>query len=161
MSICINCNSLLEKNINVCPTCGTLRESKSIPVQKTNFTLLNVLCVLTIIGSFFTIGRALLYEAIAHAADNEEYIRGWIYGLSSVITIIGAVLMKRKEKSGLLTYTIGQSIYILTVIWATSIYSSAGDGFAEITLVISMIFLIPSLFFLGIYWSQSIRSQLK
>lgn len=159
MSNCINCKNLLDVSSKFCPTCGTNQESKSISVQKTGATKLKVLCVLTIIGSFFTIGRALLYEAIAHSTNNDEYIRGWVYGISSIVTIIGAISMLNKKETGLITYTIGQTVYILTVIWATIVYTSMKHGFGGISIIISLMFLIPSIFFLWIYWTQPIRKQ--
>ena len=159
MPNCINCNSVIEGDSNLCLTCNAPPFIKAIPKVKSN--TLKVMCVLTIVGSLFAIARAILYEVIANSHDgNDEYIRGWIYGISSVMTIIGAIWMLQKDKTGLTIYTVGQIIYILTVIWATIIYTNMGNGIAEVALVISMIFLIPSIFFLLIYWTSSIRSQL-
>jgi hypothetical protein len=161
MSICINCKSSLEEKDSFCPTCGFNQVRTSIPIEKTGAMLLRILCVLTILGSFFTIGRAILYEAIANVADNDEYIRGWIYGLSSIVTFIGALLMFNEKRSGLITYSIGQSVYIITVIWATSIYVSVGHGVGQVAFAVSMMFMIPSILFLWMYWTKSIRSQLN
>ena len=55
-------------------------------------TLLIVLCIFTIIGSMFTIGRGVLYELFADLADN-DYVRGWIYAATGIGTLVGAVMM--------------------------------------------------------------------
>ena len=161
MTNCINCKNLLNVSSTICPTCGSDQESKSIPVQKKTSTKLKILCALTILGSIFTIGRALLYEIIAHSTNNDEYIRGWIYGLSSIATIIGAIQMLNKKETGLITYTIGQTVYLLTVIWAASVYVSLMHNDIIFLIIISMTFMIPTIIFLWLYWTQSIRSQLS
>jgi hypothetical protein len=111
-------------------------------------TFLLFLCVLTIIGSFFTILRGYLYEIISTLDTDHSYYRGWIYILTSIGTATAAFLMLQKKYIGLLIYTICQIIYLLTVLFATSIYASAENS--ELTLgsfavAIAAFFLFPSL----------------
>ncbi len=59
--------------------------------------LLIFLCVLTIIGSVFTIGRAYLYEMVSMMDGHSNYFRGWIYAGSAIGTLIGAIMMTQRN----------------------------------------------------------------
>ena len=120
-----------------------------------------ILCVGTIIGSIFGILRAWLYEAVAHAADNAEYIRGWIYAIANIGTLTGAVMMLQRKLLGLHIYTVSQVVYIGSVIYTTFIYSDEFDGAGELAFVISLLFLLPSILFLVLYWLDVNRRVLS
>lgn len=127
-------------------------------------TFLIFLCVLTIIGSLFTILRGFLYEMISTIDENHSYFRGWIYILTSIGTAIGAILMLQKKYIGLIIYSICQIIYLLTVLYATSQYSN--DSVSDLNLgsfavAISAFFMLPSLIVLVLYWLDVNRKLLK
>lgn len=129
-------------------------------------TLLIILCVLTIVGSIFTICRAFLYEVVAHMDSDTNYIRGWIYAISSIGTLIGAVMMINGKMRGLYLYSCFQLIYIITVIIATFSYtdlfrSDLDMNLSYLSLSIAMFFLVPSVVFLCLYWTRSIKGQLS
>ncbi|MCT4580534.1 MAG: hypothetical protein N4A35_03880 [Flavobacteriales bacterium] len=128
-------------------------------------TLLYTLCILTIVGSIFTMARAFLYEIVSMIDNNSDYYRGWIYGLTSVGTLIGAVLMIQKLLIGLYVYSIAQVLYIITVILAVYSYQYAfgphDNNSIFIATTIALIFLIPSIIFLVLYWTNMIKKHLS
>lgn len=154
MKNCINCNQEITEETNFCDFCGVDQTTKR---NASNSTFITVLCVLTIVGSVFTMWRGLLYEAVAGVADNDEFIRGWIYIISSVGTFSGAIFMLNKKINGLYIYTFSQVIYLITVVYATIIYVDDFGGFA---LIISSMFFVPSVGFLIAYWSEGVKRQL-
>ncbi|MFY0603296.1 MAG: zinc ribbon domain-containing protein [Flavobacteriaceae bacterium] len=152
--ICKKCTQEVSENVNFCPSCGAgLLNDRS----NRNSSLLMVLCILTILGSVFTIIRALLYEAFSEFDRSSEYIRGWIYAASAIGTLTGAIMMIKKQLNGLYLYTIFQIIYLITVIIATFSYGEFG-GFA---FIISLFFIVPSVLFLILYWTNSVKNNLE
>ena len=90
-------------------------------------------------------------------------VRGSLYLLTSIGTIIGAVKMLNKEMLGLHVYTVSQVIYLITVFFALSYYldkfeSNFGDQFA---IIVVMFFVVPSVVILALYWTQMARQHLK
>ena len=136
--------------------------------DKSSSAILNTLCVLTLIGSVFTILRAFVYFAISSMADGQTWadlmnVRGSLYLLTSIGTIIGAVKMLNKEMLGLHVYTVSQVIYLITVFFALSYYldkfkSNFGDQFA---IIVVMFFVVPSVVILALYWTQMAKQHLK
>ena len=136
--------------------------------DRSSSAILNTLCVLTLIGSVFTILRAFVYFAISSMADGQTWadlmnVRGSLYLLTSIGTIIGAVKMLNKEMLGLHVYTVSQVIYLITVFFALSYYldkfkSNFGDQFA---IIVVMFFVVPSVVILALYWTQMARQHLK
>ena len=136
--------------------------------NRSSSAILNTLCVLTLIGSVFTILRAFVYFAISSMADGQTWadlmnVRGSLYLLTSIGTIIGAVKMLNKEMLGLHVYTVSQVIYLITVFFALSYYldkfkSNFGDQFA---IIVVMFFVVPSVVILALYWTQMARQHLK
>ena len=155
MKNCINCNVEIMDETNFCDFCGVNQTTKR---NASNSSSITVLCILTIVGSVFTMWRGLLYEAVAGVADNDEFIRGWIYIISSIGTIVGAIFMLNKKINGLYIYTFSQVIYLITVVYATIIYVEDFGGFA---LIISSMFFVPSACFLIVYWSKNMQKQLS
>jgi hypothetical protein len=159
----------MEEEINFCPTCGQDQRANSINQQRSNASFLMVLCVLTIIGSVFTIGRAYLYEMVSMMGESNNYFRGWIYAGSAIGTLVGAIMMIERKLKGLYVYSAFQGIYIITVLVATFSYSDAFDSFNgsngnEASLLasgIAMFFLLPSILFLILYWTNMIKKHLK
>lgn len=156
---CNKCSAALFEDSKFCPNCGQDQREVS-DMRQVSSTMLTTLCILTIVGSMFTIGRALLYEIIASIGSG-GYYRGWIYTITSIGTISGAVLMLQRRFIGLKVYTVFQIIYILTVIFATLDHSSSSLNVGSLAFGIAMIFLIPSIFFLIIYWTKNILAFLK
>ncbi len=160
MQNCIRCAAPLEEATNFCPRCGT--DQRYGYREKESSTLLTVLCILTIIGSVFQIVRGMLYELVATADNNNEYIRGWIYAITGVATIIGSILMLQKQLNGLYVYTAGQAIYLLTCFWATSVYMNDPDlGGEGIVFAIAAMFVVPAIIFLIIFWTDGCKRVLK
>lgn len=152
MKSCIACNAEIEDEFNFCKICGTNQNELQNDLIKGNTTFLTLLCILTIVGSLFGIARGWIYEIVS-TIGNDGYFRGWIYIITNIGTLIGAIIMLNRKKIGLQLYTVSQSIYILTVIFATIVYeSSYFGGFA---LAISMLFLVPSILFLILYWQNT------
>jgi len=160
MENCIRCNTPLEAGTNFCPTCGT--DQRFTIGSKQSSTLLIVLSILTIIGSVFQLFRGMLYELVAAADNNSEYIRGWIYSITAIVTIAGAVMMLMKHLKGLYVYTVGQAIYILTCFWATSVYMNDPDfGGEGIVIAIASVFIVPAIIFLILFWTDDCKRVLR
>lgn len=167
MTNCKRCNQQMDGETNFCPTCGEDQRTNNIIQQKSNATFLIVLCVLTIIGSVFTIGRAYLYEMVSMMGGESNYIRGWIYAGSSIGTLAGAIMMIQRKLNGLYIYSTFQGIYIITVLVASLSYSDAfgsfdrsGNAASLLASGIAMFFLLPSILFLILYWTNMIKKHL-
>lgn len=152
MKSCIACNAEIEEGFNFCKICGSNQKAHQNDLIKNKGMFLTVLCVLTIIGSIFGIARGWLYELVS-TVGNDDYFRGWIYIFANIGTLAGAILMLKRKKTGLHLYTVFQSVYILTVIYATIIYEVS--DFEGLAIVLSMFFLIPSIIFVILYWQNS------
>jgi len=159
MKKCIRCNQPIEIALNFCPTCGEDQRGENT----SNATFLIVLCVFTIIGSVFTMGRAFLYEMISISVLDEShtYLRGWVYFGSAIGTIVGAFMMIQKKMRGLYIYSIFQIIYILTVIIASFSYGSHGEALSLVAIGMSMFFIVPSILFLVLYWTDIVKRNLS
>lgn len=156
MSHCIRCNEPLPETTFYCPRCGASQKG-SLPV------LLIVMCALTIVGSVGSMMRSILYTAIETSVDDtHEMIPGWIFLLTGVGTMAGAIMMLMRKKTGLYAYSVFQVLYIgavLSTIFAVE--GKAGSDIPnELTFAISMSFLIPSMVFLGVYWLPMCRKSL-
>jgi hypothetical protein len=168
MTNCKRCNQQMDEDINFCPACGEDQRANDINQQKSNISFLIVLCILTIIGSVFTIGRAYLYEMVSMMGGDSSYIRGWIYAGSSIGTLIGAIMMIQRKLNGLYIYSVFQGIYIITVIVASLSYGDAFGSFDEsgsaaslLASGIAMFFLLPSILSLILYWTNMVKKHLK
>jgi hypothetical protein len=160
MRICQRCNATIEDATNFCPACGTDQRFGRRETQSS--TLLIVLSILTIIGSVFQLFRGMLYELVAAADNNDEYIRGWIYSITAIMTIIGAIMMLQKQLNGLYLYTAGQVIYLLTCFWATSVYMNDPDfGGEGIVIAIASVFIVPAIIFLIVFWTDGCKRVLR
>ena len=162
---CKRCNQEMDEETNYCPTCGEDQRALNINQEKSNASFLIVLCVLTIIGSAFTIGRAFLYEMVSMMDNSSNYLRGWVYAGSAIGTLVGAILMIQRKLKGLYIYSAFQIVYIFTVIIASFSYNDTfGSHGKEASLLasgIAMFFLIPSIIFLVLYWTNMIRKHLR
>lgn len=165
MKNCNRCNEPMTAETNFCPKCGEDQRSHPVNPPRSNATFLMILCVLTIIGSVFTIGRAFLYEMVSMMDDSSNYVRGWVYAGSSIGTLVGAILMIQRKLTGLYVYTVSQSIYIITVIIASLSYGDEfgdfGDEATFLASAIAMFFLLPSVLFLILYWTNMVKKHLK
>lgn len=104
---CLVCNHQIDEETNFCPVCGEYQKTKRIVVIKESSNVLTILCILTFIGSLFTIVRALFYQSMSDIGfADQEYYRGWIYAASSIGTIVGAIVMLMYRKlNGLYIYS--------------------------------------------------------
>ena len=157
MKKCIRCNQPIENVLNFCPTCGEDQRGENT----SNATFLIVLCIFTIIGSVFTMGRAFFYEMISVLDESHTYLRGWVYFASAIGTIVGAFMMIQKKIRGLYIYSIFQIIYILTVIIASFSYGSPGEVMGVLAIGMSMFFIVPSILFLVLYWTDIVKRNLS
>tara|TARA_R110002073_G_scaffold8207_3_gene45737 strand:+ start:20924 stop:21436 length:513 start_codon:yes stop_codon:yes gene_type:complete len=170
MQHCIHCGLEIANNATFCSSCGK-RQDEVNPsnnldtvetVNRGNPTFLTTLCILTLVGSLIGIYRGLLYQTFASGSHfgNAEYIRGWLYVLVNLGTIIGAIVLLNKKSLGLYIYSVSQVLYLILIIWATSVYF--GDKYTDqLALTISAFFFLPSLAFLIIYWTKPIRNNLQ
>ena len=161
MTNCKTCNRQMEEETNFCPSCGQDQRAYNSNQHKSNASFLIVLCVLTIIGSVFTIGRAYLYEMVSMMDESSNYFRGWIYAGSAIGTLVGAIMMIQRKLKGLYIYTAFQVIYLITVIIASFSYGDTFDGANALASGIAMFFLIPSVIILILYWTNMIKKHLK
>ncbi|EDP95329.1 hypothetical protein KAOT1_09661 [Kordia algicida OT-1] len=157
----------MEATAHFCPECGTNQGVKVVYIDRNDKPVgLIVLCVLTICGSLFTIGRAIIYELFAAITEDEGIAtRGLIYILTSVGTIIGAVLMISRKLIGLYIYSVSQVIYIITLVIAIYTHNSETgfvprNGLADMSGIMIFYFGLPALIFLGVYWLKDIRKYL-
>lgn len=154
MTNCKRCSGQMDEESNFCPICGEDQRANNVNQYKSNASFLIVLCVLTIVGSVFTIGRAYLYEMVSMMGGHSNYIRGWIYAGSAVGTLVGAIMMIQKKLNGLYIYSAFQGIYIITVLVASFSYGDAfgsinkGNSASLLASGIAMFFLLPSILFL-------------
>ena len=161
MKLCIRCNSSLDDENNFCQNCGA---DQKISVTNTTRNepayFLVALCILTILGSLFGIARGWLYEVFSELDTGSNYYRGWIYVITNIGTLVGAIIMLNRKLLGLYIYTATQIGYILTVISASLSYDEVFKGSGEIALGISLLFLVPSIAFLVLYWLNLNRKHL-
>jgi hypothetical protein len=156
MKSCIACNAEIEEEFNFCKICGSNQNVQPNDLIKGNTTFLTILCILTIGGSLFGMARGWIYEIVS-TVGNDGYFRGWIYIITNIGTLVGAIIMLMRKKNGLHLYTVSQSIYILTVIYTTMVYESS-SYFGGYAIAISTLFLVPSILFLILYW-QNINTK--
>lgn len=157
----------MEATAHFCPECGTNQGVKVVYVDRNDKPVgLIVLCVLTICGSLFTIGRAIIYELFAAITEDDGIAtRAFIYILTSAGTIIGAVLMIARKLIGLYVYTASQVIYIITLVVGIYIHNSGtsfipNNGLAQMSGIMIFYFGLPAIIFLVVYWLKDIRKYL-
>lgn len=171
MKYCIHCRSELIHEAKFCSSCGKSQDGQDFQdnhdliqlKKKGNSAFLTTLCILTLVGYSIGIFRGLLYQSFAVGVPpgfgNSEYIRGWLFVIVNIGTIVGAAILLGKKVIGLYIYSMFQVLYLLIIIWATSVY--LGDrNTDQLALTISAFFFIPSLAFLIMYWTKPIRENL-
>ena len=117
-------------------------------------TLLTILVVFTIIGSLFSMGKSLLYDAVLSYFGAGDFLY-YVYVATCVGTIFGAVMMLSKKKMGLYIYSVSQAVFILLFI-LSRIPSEGVYYSASYTMLVAL----PAAIFLALYWSKSIREYL-
>ena len=158
MKSCIACNAKMEDEFSFRKTCGTNQIERHDALINSNTTFLSILCVLTIVGSIFEIAIGWIYEFVSTMGDG-EYFGGWIYIITNIGALVGAISMLKRDKAGLHLHTVSQSAYIFTVIYATIVFETS--DFENFALVISMLFLVPYVIFLILYWQNMNVKHLK
>jgi len=157
-------NEPIADDVKFCTQCGTkqpipnIQDTIAQEAQAKPPTIIVVLAVLTICGSLFGIGRALLYELFGSATSNDGIrIRAAIYVIASVGTIIGAAFMFLKQRKGLYIYTVFQFLYIITATFSAFVYSTKDENLSSVILTF---FLVPAILFLIQYWLKDVRKHL-
>jgi hypothetical protein len=130
------------------------------PPQKQSSSTLLVLCVLTLIGSFFIILKSLIsYSILLDSNDtrsdfgivliNVVYILEFLSCLGS---IAGAIIMLTGKKNGLFIYLISSGLYILVTMVFTvfCFFSLIGIPVG----LLQFIYIIPSIIFFVLYLNQ-------
>jgi hypothetical protein len=178
MTSCKKCNQWIGEGSNFCPQCDSNQLLVDVEPKKGSPAFLITLCILTIIGSLFTIIRGYFYELISTVGGNGEYFRGWIYVISGVGTLVGAIIMTQKKRIGLYIYTLFQTAYIVTVFIALFSFMnlfgtlvtnnevhSPKDPLSNavnfLAISVALFFLIPAITFLILYWSKSVKNCLQ
>lgn len=172
MKNCISCHREIAQDVNFCPHCGAkqpeqqvqetqqVQEEVSTAYQETRNkppVIIIVLAILTICGSIFTIGRAVLYEFFGSVTNDDGImIRAGIYVFASIGTIAGAIMMLLKKMKGLYVYTVCQVIYIAAATFAAVAHNSKEN----LASVIFVFFVAPSILFLIFYWIKDVRKHL-
>ena len=161
MKLCIRCNSSLDDENNFCQNCGADQKiSLTNTTRNETAYFLVALCILTMLGSLFGIARGWLYEMVSELDTGGNYYRGWIYVVTNLGTLVGAIIMLNRKLLGLYIYTASQIVYILTVISASLSYDEVFKGSNAIASGISSLFLVPSIAFLILYWLNMNRKHL-
>lgn len=125
--------------------------------NRQNVVLLRIMCVLTILGSVL-MGLVLVFLIMAPNPfwGNDDHQS--LYLITMFGTLIGAVLMFRKQLSGLYIYGLSQATFII---------SATINGFSEHLpkndtggIMINLLFIIPALLFLTYYvvWGRKALS---
>jgi hypothetical protein len=171
MKYCQQCGAEQIVKGNYCASCGyslileddlSVLDNPARPLKsKGNSSFLTTLCILTIIGSVIGIFRGILYQFFASIPDagNAEYFRGILYFIANFGTLVGAIFLLNGKINGLYVYSVFQVAYLLTVIWATSVYIG-GDFTDMLAVTLGAIFFLPSLAFLIMYWTEPVRGAL-
>lgn len=167
MAQCDYCNQPIPKSAKFCNHCGEEQinslldeEIKNEPKNRvvSNNGFLTVLCILTLVGSVFGVFRGVFYQAVSEEFGNGGYARGWIYALLNIGTIAAAIIMLNKSKIGLYVYSVFQVLYLGFVIF-TALYYTEDDMYL-FAILVAMLFFIPSLAFLIMYWlPQNVKSM--
>lgn len=165
MKKCISCSVDLKDDDIFCGTCGEeqglfVDETSPKKIVSRSKDFIVVLCILTLVGSFFGMFRGLFYQLIAGEANNDEYYRGLIFFITNLGTIVGAILMLNKSKIGLYIFSGFQVLYLIMVLLTSLVYFD-DDVSAILAFMLAMIFFLPSLAFLIMYWLPQNRSVLK
>lgn len=163
MKSCINCSVVLKDDDIFCGSCGeeqNLFLEKSQPIRNKAKDFITVLCILTLVGSFFGMFRGLFYQFVADAGNNDTYYRGLIFFIANLGTMAGAIMMLNRSKIGLYIFTGFQSLYLIMVIITSLVYFEDEES-AVLSFMLAMIFFLPSLAFLIMYWLPQNKFALK
>ena len=130
------------------------------PQQKQSSSTLLVLCILTLLGSFFMILKGLIsYSTLLGSNDTRSdfgivlidvvYILEF---LSCIGSIAGAIIMLTGKRAGLLIYLISCGLYILvtTVFTVFCFVSIIGIPVG----LLQFFYIIPSILFFVLYLNQ-------
>jgi hypothetical protein len=165
MKKCTSCSADLKEDDIFCGACGeeqNLFVEKVLPqkVSSTSKDFITVLCILTLVGSFFGMFRGLFYQFVADAANNDTYYRGLIFFVLNVGTAAGAIMMLNRSKIGLYIFTGFQILYLIMVMVTSLVYFGEEDE-SVFAFMLAMIFFLPSLAFLILYWLPQNKLALK
>ncbi|MEO6304255.1 MAG: zinc-ribbon domain-containing protein [Bacteroidia bacterium] len=165
MKHCTVCGLQLNDDSKFCPDCGTEQYVTLNANTKTGTApVVIVLCILTILGSFFGLIRGLFYEVVAGVADNEEYWRGYAFAICNLATLITAIIMLMRKLWAFWLYLVFQTAYIGLVVYTFLIYSNfhqgTSDGAEAFSIFLTALFVIPSAIMLVLYITL-VRKHLK
>jgi len=151
---------ITENNANQNPQVVYVQKSDNAPailIILGVFTILGSLALMTYFLFFYSVASSFSSAASAITSTDVEFLpfMSYLYAPACVGTLIGAVMMITKKKKGLYVYSICQVIFILTYIINNASYAFGGEFF-----VYTLLLLVPSLLFLGLYWSKDIKKHL-
>jgi len=149
-----------ENNTNQNPQVVYVQQNDNAPA------ILIILGILTILGSLVLMTYFLFFYSVASTASSiasefaQERVQiipflSYLYAPACVGTLIGAVMMIMKKKKGLMLYSICQITFILVYVINNLSYAFAGEFF-----IYTLLLLVPSVLFLGLYWSKDIKKHL-
>ncbi|MCE2713270.1 MAG: hypothetical protein LW688_12155 [Cryomorphaceae bacterium] len=122
---------------------------------------LNVLCILTLIGSVFILLKGLITYFILVDSNDTRSESGILFinlvyfleFMSCIGSIVGAILMLSRKKAGLVVYLISSILYIaLTTVFAIfCFFSIIGIPVG----ILQFFYLAPAILFLILYLNQA------
>lgn len=122
---------------------------------------LNVLCILTLIGSIFILLKGLITYFILVDSNDTRSESGILFinlvyfleFMSCIGSIVGAILMLSRKKAGLVVYLISSILYIaLTTVFAIfCFFSIIGIPVG----ILQFFYLAPAILFLILYLNQA------
>ncbi|MFK7747096.1 MAG: hypothetical protein AB8B65_01765 [Kordia sp.] len=152
---------ITENNANQNPNVVYVQKSDNAPailIILGIFTILGSLVLMTYFLFFYSVASSVSSIASDFTSENVQLLPfiSYLYAPACVGTLIGAVMMITKKMKGLYVYSICQVVFIFAYIINNSSYAFAGDFF-----VYTLLLLVPSLLFLGLYWSKDIKKHLS
>ena len=173
MKYCTNCGvSVLDENAKFCSACGApqtaIEPNLHHKQNEGNNAARVTLCILTILGSILGILKGLFVEAFYSQnygiGQGQQLPFGYASALFNLGTLVGAVLMLNKMKTGYINYIAFQWANISTVtFWA--VYSTyfinnyPGQSSQPFFFLLASVTVIPSLVFMALY-SFMVKKQL-
>ena len=171
MKQCNECSTVLNENVNFCPNCGYnfyLSEKKednnnNKSEKKISFSFLQILCALTILGSFFSLYN--LPNLSSYGDDSGILFFSSLIG--NLGTISGAIFMLKNRKDGLSLYSLGQLIYLLSAVAFAIILSKTefrlllnSDYSSQVAKNYTMMWIFIPVVFTILYWLPVNRRNL-
>ncbi|HEY6160655.1 MAG TPA: zinc ribbon domain-containing protein [Bacteroidia bacterium] len=162
MNYCPHCGTALEPASRFCSACGAdLQPVESSAMQKSDPAGLTTLCILSLVGSIFGLFRSWIYASLSIAISHNEDWRTWGFIAMNLLTMTGAALMIARRMNGLYIYTAGQVGYLFLTLYTTFHISSEVHELSGLAIMLSMVFFLPALSFLILFWMPFSKQHLR